>query len=273
MATISHDTIFTNVAVTPDGIPWWEGKEKSAPSGLIDWQGKPWDGRSKAAHPNARFTAAARQCPSMSARWEDPQGVPLSAVVFGGRRARLAPLVFESRDWEHGVFVGATMGSETTAAATGQVGVVRRDPMAMLPFCGYNMGDYFAHWLKLGRALSRPPRIFHVNWFRTGHDGRFLWPGFGENLRVLLWMIERVKGTAAGSETPIGVVPAEGALNVDGLGLGRADLERLLGVDRDEWAAEVPEMRAFFDRFGDRLPPELSRALESLSRQVATARV
>jgi phosphoenolpyruvate carboxykinase (GTP) len=273
MATIGHDTIFTNVAVTPDGIPWWEGKEKTAPPGLIDWQGKPWDGKSKAAHPNARFTAAARQCPSMSARWEDPQGVPLSAIVFGGRRARLAPLVFESRDWEHGVFVGATMGSETTAAATGQVGVVRRDPMAMLPFCGYNMGDYFAHWLKVGRALSRPPRIFHVNWFRTGHDGRFLWPGFGENLRVLMWMIERVKGTAAGAETPIGVVPAEGALNVDGLGLGRADVEGLLRVDRDEWAAEVPEIRAFFDRLGDRLPSELDRALETLSLQVNTARV
>jgi len=273
MATIGHDTIFTNVAVTPDGIPWWEGKQKSAPPGLIDWQGKPWDGRSKAAHPNARFTVAARQCPSMSARWEDPQGVPLSAIVFGGRRARLAPLVFESRDWEHGVFVGATMGSETTAAATGEVGVVRRDPMAMLPFCGYNMGDYFGHWLAMGRRLSRPPRIFHVNWFRTGHDGRFLWPGFGQNLRVLMWMIDRVKGTAAGAETPIGVVPAEGALDVDGLELGRADVERLLRVDRDEWAAEVPEIRAFFDRFGDRLPSELSRALESLAHQVTTAQV
>jgi phosphoenolpyruvate carboxykinase (GTP) len=273
MATISHDTIFTNVAVTPDGIPWWEGKEKSTPPGLIDWQGKPWDGKSKAAHPNARFTVAARQCPSLSPHWEDPQGVPISALIFGGRRARLAPLVFESRDWEHGVFVGATMGSETTAAATGQVGVVRRDPMAMLPFCGYNMGDYFAHWLRMGRTLSRPPRIFHVNWFRTGHDGRFLWPGFGENLRVLMWMIERVKGTAAASETSIGLVPTLDALNVDGLGLGRTDTERLLSVDRDEWAAEVPEMRAFFDRFGDRLPSELSRALESLSRQVATAGV
>ena len=273
MATISHDTIFTNVAVTPDGVPWWEGKEKAAPPALIDWQGKPWDGRGKAAHPNARFTAAARQCPSMSARWEDPQGVPLSAIIFGGRRARLAPLVFESRDWEHGVFVGATMGSETTAAATGQVGVVRRDPMAMLPFCGYNMGDYFAHWLRVGRSLARPPRIFHVNWFRTGHDGRFLWPGFGENLRVLMWMIDRVQGKAAGVETPIGLVPAPDALNVDGLGLGRADLERLLRVERDEWAAEVPEIRAFFDRFGDRLPPELGRALESLALQVTAATV
>jgi phosphoenolpyruvate carboxykinase (GTP) len=273
MATIRHDTIFTNVAVTPDGIPWWEGKDKAAPPALIDWQGKPWDGRGKAAHPNARFTVAARQCPSMSARWEDPQGVPLSAIIFGGRRARLAPLVFESRDWEHGVFVGATMGSETTAAATGQVGVVRRDPMAMLPFCGYNMGDYFAHWLSVGRSLPRPPRIFHVNWFRTGHDGRFLWPGFGENLRVLMWMIDRVQGKAAGVETPIGLVPSPDALNVEGLGLGRADVERLLRVERDEWAAEVPEIRAFFDRFGDRLPAELGRALESLALQVTTATV
>jgi phosphoenolpyruvate carboxykinase (GTP) len=215
----------------------------------------------------------ARQCPSMSPRWEDPQGVPLSALVFGGRRARLAPLVFESRDWEHGVFVGATMGSETTAAATGQVGVVRRDPMAMLPFCGYNMGDYFAHWLRLGRALPRPPRIFHVNWFRTGDDGRFLWPGFGENMRVLAWMIERVKGKAGAVETPIGLVPAPGALDVDGLGLSRADVDRLLKVDRDEWAAEVPEIRSFFRRFGDRLPAEMGRALDTLSQQVAAAKV
>jgi len=273
MATISHDTIFTNVAMTPDGIPWWEGKEKAAPPALIDWQGKPWDGRGKAAHPNARFTVAARQCPSMSARWEDPQGVPLSAIIFGGRRARLAPLVFESRDWEHGVFVGATMGSETTAAATGQVGVVRRDPMAMLPFCGYNMGDYFAHWLAMGRRLRRPPRIFHVNWFRTGDDGRFLWPGFGQNLRVLRWMIERVNGQAAAAETPIGLVPHPDAIDVDGLGLGRADMERLLRVDRDEWAAEVPEIRAFFDRFGPRLPAELSRTLDSLAHQLTTATV
>src|SRR5438093_721668 len=193
--------------------------------------------------------------------------------TVGDAMARLGPLVFESRDWEHGVFVGATMGSETTAAATGQVGVVRRDPMAMLPFCGYNMGDYFAHWLRVGRSLARPPRIFHVNWFRTGHDGRFLWPGFGENLRVLMWMIDRVQGKAAGVETPIGLVPAPDALNVDGLGLGRADLERLLRVERDEWAAEVPEIRAFFDRFGDRLPPELGRALESLALQVTAATV
>ena len=273
MATISHDTIFTNVAVTPDGIPWWEGKDKNPPSNLIDWRGQPWDRTGKAAHPNSRFTAPARQCPSMSPRWEDKQGVPLSAIIFGGRRARVAPLVFQSRDWEHGVFVGATMGSETTAAATGQVGVVRRDPMAMLPFCGYNMGDYFRHWLKVGAGLKQPPAIFHVNWFRTGHDGRFLWPGFGENLRVLLWMMERVKGQGRATETAVGLVPTPDALNLDGLGLGKAEVDALLRVDRDEWAAEVPEIRAFFDRFGDRLPPSLNQSLDALSQQLTTTAV
>ena len=273
MATISHDTIFTNVAVTPDGVPWWEGKDKSPPPGLVDWQGKPWDRTGKAAHPNARFTASARQCPSMSSRWEDPRGVPLSAIIFGGRRARLAPLVFQSRDWGHGVFVGATMGSETTAAATGQVGIVRRDPMAMLPFCGYNMGDYFGHWLRMGRSLSRPPVIFHVNWFRTGPDGRFIWPGFGENMRVLMWMIDRVRGQGRAAETPAGLVPTPEALNLDGLPLSRADVAALLRVERDEWAAEVPEIRAFFGKFGDRLPAELSRSLDSLSNELTTASV
>jgi phosphoenolpyruvate carboxykinase (GTP) len=273
MATIDHDTIFTNVAVTPDGVPWWEGKDKNPPPDLLDWQGKPWDRTGKAAHPNSRFTVAARQCPSMSSRWEDPQGVPLSAIIFGGRRARVAPLVFQSRDWEHGVFVGATMGSETTAAATGQVGVVRRDPMAMLPFCGYNMGDYFAHWLRIGSKLSRPPAIFHVNWFRTGPDGRFLWPGFGQNMRVLLWMADRVQGKGSVVETPIGDVPTAGSLNLEGLKLSSTDVAALLKVDRDEWAAEVPEIRAFFDRFGAHLPASLDRSLESLAQQLATARV
>jgi phosphoenolpyruvate carboxykinase (GTP) len=273
MATIGHDTIFTNVAVTPGGVPWWEGKDRNPPRDLLDWQGRPWDGKGKAAHPNSRFTVAARQCPSMSPRWEDPQGVPLSAIVFGGRRARLTPLVFESRGWEHGVFVGATMGSETTAAATGQVGVVRRDPMAMLPFCGYNMADYFASWYRMGRSVARPPAIFHVNWFRTDAGGRFLWPGFGENLRVLLWMIDRVRGRAEAVDTPIGGVPARDALNLEGLRVGAKEMDTLLAVDRDQWAAEVPEIRAFFDRFGDRLPRELHRSLDTLSQQLATTLV
>jgi phosphoenolpyruvate carboxykinase (GTP) len=273
MATIARDTIFTNVAVTRGGVPWWEGKDKSPPADLLDWQGKPWDGTGKAAHPNSRFTVAARQCPSMSSRWEDPKGVPLSAIIFGGRRARLAPLVFQSRDFAHGVFVGATMGSETTAAATGQVGVVRRDPMAMLPFCGYNMGDYFAHWLRVGAKLERPPAIFHVNWFRTGPNGRFLWPGFGQNIRVLLWMIDRVKGKAAATETPIGLVPTKEALDWEGLGLSPADQATLLDVDRGEWAAEVPEIRAFFDRIGSRMPEALGQSLDALSGQLTATTV
>jgi phosphoenolpyruvate carboxykinase (GTP) len=273
LQTIARNTIFTNVAVTPGGVPWWEGKDKSPPADLLDWQGRPWDRSGKAAHPNSRFTAPARQCPTMSSKWEDPQGVPLSAIIFGGRRARVAPLVFQSRDWDHGVFVGATMGSETTAAATGQVGVVRRDPMAMLPFCGYNMGDYFAHWLRMGRAVSQPPAIFHVNWFRTDKAGRFLWPGFGQNLRVLLWMIERVKGQGRATETPVGLVPTRDALSLDGLNLSSADVDTLLAVDRDEWAAEVPEIRAFFDRFGAQCPQALHESLDTLSQQLTAASV
>jgi phosphoenolpyruvate carboxykinase (GTP) len=273
MATIARDTIFTNVAVTRGGVPWWEGKGSEPPRDLFDWRGQPWDGTGKAAHPNSRFTVSARQCPSMSERWEDPEGVPLSAIVFGGRRARLAPLVFESRDWAHGVFVGATMGSETTAAATGQVGVVRRDPMAMLPFCGYNMGDYFAHWLRMEGLLKHPPRIFHVNWFRTDERGRFVWPGFGENLRVLLWMIERVKGRGGASETPIGLVPTENAIDWEGLGLTAAERRLLLGVDRGEWAAEVPEIRTFFERFAERLPAPLEERLALLERDLAKVAV
>jgi phosphoenolpyruvate carboxykinase (GTP) len=270
METIRRDTIFTNVAATPDGIPWWEGKTKTPPPELIDWQGKPWDRSGKAAHPNSRFTAAARQCPTMSTRWEDPQGVPISAILVGGRRARLAPLVFQSRDWEHGTFVAASMASETTAAATGQVGVVRRDPMAMLPFCGYNMGDYFGHWLAMGRAIAKPPLIFHVNWFRSGADGRFLWPGFGENLRVLIWIIDRVRGKVGGLETPIGIVPSPEGLVLDGVKVSRASLEALLRVEREDWEAEVPEIRAFFDRFDGRVPQELYQCLDQLAQRLTT---
>jgi phosphoenolpyruvate carboxykinase (GTP) len=268
MATISHDTIFTNVAVTKGGVPWWEGKDKNPPEDLLDWQGRPWDRQGKAAHPNSRFTVAARQCPSMSPKWEDAQGVPISAIVFGGRRARVAPLVFQAFDWNHGVFVASTMGSETTAAATGKVGVVRRDPMAMLPFCGYNMADYFAHWLKMGRAVPRPPAIFHVNWFRQDATGRYLWPGFGQNLRVLLWMIDRIQGKGKAVETPIGLVPASDGFNMEGLDLPKGALDELLRVDRDEWAEEVPEIRAFYDRFGGRLPAELSDSLDKLAHRL-----
>ncbi len=266
--TISHDTIFTNVAVTPGGVPWWEGKDKHPPADLLDWQGKPWDRTGKAAHPNSRFTVSAKQCPSMSSRWEDPQGVPLSAIIFGGRRGRVAPLVFQAFDWDHGVFVAATMGSETTAAATGKVGVVRRDPMAMLPFCGYNMGDYFGHWLRMGTAVSKPPAIFHVNWFRQDAAGHFLWPGFGQNLRVLLWMVERISGKGKAVETPIGLVPTPDALNLEGLDLPKATLETLLSVNREEWADEVPEIRAFFERFGARLPEAMTRSLDGLAQRL-----
>jgi phosphoenolpyruvate carboxykinase (GTP) len=268
MATIRANTIFTNVAVTRDDAPWWEGRTEMPPHGLTDWQGKPWDGKGPAAHPNSRFTAPAHQCPSLSSRWEDPQGVPISALVFGGRRARVAPLVYQTFDWEHGVFAAATMGSETTAAATGQVGIVRRDPMAMLPFCGYHIGDYFGHWLRVGRALAKPPAVFHVNWFRKGVDGRFLWPGFGENLRVLLWMVDRIHGKDVGVETPIGIVPSAGSLKLDGLDLPAADLEALLRVDAGEWGPELAEIRAFFGKIGDRLPRELTESLDRLSARL-----
>jgi phosphoenolpyruvate carboxykinase (GTP) len=268
MATIRENTIFTNVAVTPGGVPWWEGKDKDPPSDLLDWQGRPWNRVDKAAHPNSRFTTPARQCPSISPRWEDPMGVPLSAIVFGGRRARVAPLVFQAFDWEHGVFVAATMGSETTAAATGKVGVVRRDPMAMLPFCGYNMADYFGHWLAMGSRIARPPAIFQVNWFRQGADGKFLWPGYGQNLRALLWMVARIEGRAGASETPVGLTPRASDLNLDGLELPRASLDALLKVDRDEWTEEVPDIRAFLDRFGGRLPASLNRSLEGLTQRL-----
>jgi phosphoenolpyruvate carboxykinase (GTP) len=268
MATIRANTIFTNVAVTAEGAPWWEGRTETPPPGLIDWQGKAWDGKGPAAHPNSRFTAPARQCPSISPRWEDAQGVPISALVFGGRRARVDPLVYQAFDWEQGVFAAATMGSETTAAATGQVGIVRRDPMAMLPFCGYNMADYFGHWLRMGRTLAKPPAIFHVNWFRKGADGRFLWPGFGENLRVLLWMVDRIHGKEVGVETPIGIVPRADALKLDGLHLSAAEVEALLKVDPEEWGPELAEIRAFFAKLGDRLPRELPASLERLSARL-----
>jgi phosphoenolpyruvate carboxykinase (GTP) len=260
-----RNTIYTNVALAPEGRPWWEGHDDPPPPGLLDWQGRPWSpGGPPAAHPNSRLTAPARQCPGISPRFDDPEGVPISAILFGGRRARVAPLVFEAFDWRHGVFLGASMASETTAAATGAVGVVRRDPMAMLPFCGYNMADYFAHWLRMGMKSDEAPGIFHVNWFQTGYDGRFLWPGFGENLRVLRWILGRVRGEAEAVRTPIGHLPAPGSLDLSGLDLSAEARQRLFAVDRAAWLDECAGIGEFFARFGDRLPGVLHDEHERL---------
>jgi phosphoenolpyruvate carboxykinase (GTP) len=258
MAALRKNTIFTNVAVTPEKEPWWEGMTDNAPSGMTDWLGQPWSpSNGPAAQANSRYTVSAAQAPSISPRWEDPGGVPISAFIFGGRRARLAPLVYEATNWQHGVYVAATMASETTAAITGTVGVPRRDPMAMLPFCGYNMADYFGHWLKMGRNIPHPPKIFHVNWFRKGADGKFLWPGYGENARVLKWMLERIEGKAGATETPIGAVPTPTAITLDGLNIPRETMHELLRVDAADWAKEHGETGEFFKKFGDRLPEEI----------------
>ena len=268
--TVGRNTIYTNVALGPDRRPWWEGHDEPAPEGLLDWRGNPWTpGQgSPAAHPNSRLTAPARQCPGLSPRFDDPQGVPISAILFGGRRARVAPLVFQAFDWRHGVFLGAAMGSETTAAATGDIGVVRRDPMAMLPFCGYNMADYFAHWLRMGMKSDEAPGIFHVNWFQTGPDGRFLWPGFGENLRVLRWILGRVRGEAAAVRSAIGLLPAPGSLDLSGLDLPETASRKLFSVDREAWIAEAAELKTFFSRFGERLPDALLDERERLEHRL-----
>jgi len=269
MEAIHRNTIFTNVAVTPRGEPWWEGIGEAPPPGLINWKDDVWDSsKGPAAHPNARYTVPANQSPSISAQWEAPEGVPISAFIFGGRRARLAPLVYESFDWQHGTFVGATMASETTAAATGEVGITRRDPMAMLPFCGYNMADYFGHWLEMGKKITHPPKIFHVNWFRRGADGKFLWPGYGENVRVLKWILERVESRGSAQETPIGYVPGPGGLTLDGLKISPAAIEELLRVNPDDWQAELDDTRQFFDKFGARLPREMREEHERLGRRL-----
>ena len=265
MTALRHDTIFTNVAVTPSREPWWEGIGSDAPAGTIDWKGQVWSAKNgPAAHPNSRYTVPARQSPSISPYWGDPAGVPISAIIFGGRRAHLAPLVYEARDWQHGVYVGATMASETTAAATGAVGVTRRDPMAMLPFCGYNMADYFAHWLEMGPKLKKPPKIFHVNWFRRGANGKFLWPGFGENVRVLKWMLDRIESRANATETPIGFVPTPGSLDLEGLALAPGALEELLRVDAAEWIRDTEESSRFFEQFGERLPAAIRDEQQNL---------
>jgi phosphoenolpyruvate carboxykinase (GTP) len=269
MGAIRQNSIFTNVAVTPHGEPWWEGMDGPAPPQLTDWRGNPWaPGKEKAAHPNSRFTTPAHQCPSISSHWEDSQGVPISAIIFGGRRARVAPLVYQSFNWQHGVFMGASMASETTAAATGAVGVVRHDPMAMLPFCGYNMADYFGHWLKMGRNTAQPPKIFQVNWFRTDAQGNFLWPGFGQNVRVLKWILERVRGGGKAVETPIGWIPTPDGIEREGLDLPTSTLEELLQIDRADWENEIASQREFFAQFGSRLPREIQAEHEALQQRL-----
>jgi len=270
MRGLHANCIFTNVALTEDGDVWWE-EMGAAPARLTDWRGNAWrpDSGTPAAHPNARFTAPARQCPVIAPEWEAPAGVPISAILFGGRRANVVPLVTEARDWQHGTFLGSIISSERTAAATGKVGELRRDPMAMLPFCGYNMADYWAHWLAIGRSRGASlPRIFYVNWFRKGGDGRFLWPGFGENSRVLAWVFERCAGRAGGRETAIGTLPAALDLELSGLALDEERLEELLCVDHAGWLEELPSIREYYAQFGVKLPSELSEELDLLERRL-----
>jgi phosphoenolpyruvate carboxykinase (GTP) len=271
MDTIERNSIFTNCALTDDGDIWWEGMTGEPPAHAIDWKGDDWtpDSEGPAAHPNARFTTPASQCPSIAAEWEDPNGVPIDAFLFGGRRATVQPLVSESFDWEHGVFLGATMSSETTAAAGGDVGKLRFDPMAMLPFGGYNLADYFGHWLKLGREhADEMPRIFVVNWFRKNDEGHFLWPGFGENSRVLEWVFRRCNGEGETVETPIGLVPAEGQLELDGLEIKAEEMRELLTVDDDQVRGQLPQVEEFLGRFGDDLPAEIGAQLEGLKQRL-----
>ncbi|GIJ51098.1 phosphoenolpyruvate carboxykinase [GTP] [Virgisporangium aliadipatigenens] len=267
------NSVYTNVALTDDGDIWWEGMGEP-PAHLTDWKGRDWtpDSDEPSSHPNSRFCTPINQCPILAPEYEDPKGVPIDAILFGGRRRTTIPLIAEARDWVHGVYMGATLSSETTAAAAGKVGVVRRDPMAMLPFIGYNAGDYFAHWISMGKGVdgdaSKLPRVFYVNWFRRGADGRFLWPGFGENSRVLKWVVERIEGTADAVDSPVGKIPTAASLDTDGLDLTEADLEAALRVDADEWRAEIPQVTEWFNRFGDRLPGVLWAELDALKARL-----
>jgi phosphoenolpyruvate carboxykinase (GTP) len=276
LATIQRNTIFTNVLLKPDRTVWWEDGEGDPPAEGVDWKGNPWrpgmtDEKGNPIHganSNSRFTAPASQCPSIAPNWEDPDGVPISAIIFGGRRARLAPLVYQSFNWQHGVYVGATMASERTAAQYGKLGEVRRDPMAMLPFCGYNMAEYFDHWLEMGRKMTNPPKIFHVNWFRSDDNGNFLWPGFGDNLRVLDWILKRLEGEVEAEETPIGYIPTANALDMTGLDLPTDIIEELLSVNVDDWKEELTGHRDFFAMFGDRLPDKIWEESNALARRL-----
>ena len=272
LASTRSNTIFTNVVLNKDNdTVWWEGLDKNPPKNALNWKGEEWDCESgeKGAHPNSRFTAPAVNCPCLSKEFNNPQGVPLSAIVFGGRRAKTAPLVYQARDWNHGVFVGSIMASETTAAAAGAVGVVRRDPMAMLPFCGYHMGDYFAHWLEMGKKLGdKAPKIFNVNWFRTDEEGHFIWPGFGDNMRVLMWILDRCAGKADAVETPIGYEPKPEDINLEGLDITSDVVADLLKVDKALWLEDVAGIKEFYKKFGDKLPDELNKQLEILENNL-----
>ena len=273
MTMIQKNTIYTNVALRPDGTVWWEGHDDPPPDHCLDWKGNPWTPASseKAAHPNSRFTTPAAQCATISPEFENPKGVPIDAMLFGARRQRTVPLVFEARSWQHGTFLGATLSSETTAAATGAVGVLRRDPMAMIPFCGFNMGDYWGHWLDVGWKLTKPPRIYRVNWFRTGENGKFLWPGFGDNMRVIKWILERGDDQTNGTETCVGTVPTRNALDRKGLDLPDAALDQLLRVDPADWVEAVQGQVEFFGKFGDHLPPGIKQEHEMLAKRVRDA--
>ncbi len=265
---IQRDTLFTNVALTADHQPWWEGLERGTPT--IDWQGRPYDAANgPAAHPNSRFTVSAKQNPNYSPAADIPLGVPISAIVFGGRRRNVAPLVYEARNWNHGVLVGASVASETTAAAIGEAGVLRRDPMAMKPFCGYNFADYWSHWLSIGQKLTQPPRVYHVNWFRRDAEGAFLWPGFGDNLRVLAWMLERCTGHGEAQDTPIGYLPRAKDLNVEGLSIAPTAVDELLSVDLGQWRAEAKDMSNYFDEFGARIPTALRSEVQALQKRLS----
>ncbi|MCP5145182.1 MAG: phosphoenolpyruvate carboxykinase (GTP) [Gammaproteobacteria bacterium] len=269
MATLGRNTIYTNVAVTPDGKPWWEGMDGERPNELIDWKGREWDEENgPAAHPNSRFTVSAAQCPTYSAQANAPEGVPISALIFGGRRAALAPLVFEALDWEHGVFTAAACASETTAAAVGEVGKVRRDPMAMQPFCGYNFADYWRHWLSFAEKSDNLPKVYHVNWFRKNAQGKFLWPGFGDNMRVLKWIVDRCQGSTEAVRTPIGNLPAAGAVDVNTLKMDERVMDELLSVHPDLWNAEMKHIEEYFNNYGDRLPEALKAQLKRITDEL-----